>query len=244
VISGDILIISNCYIPTGISFLELLRILENFKFSKLVILGDFIDFPRRPTRQFIDSLEKDSHKFFNRILRLGCREIVYVVGDRDGVLLEWSEAYSRLFSTRRHMVKLCAYHVESIHGRKLVFSHGHVQINIAIPESLNPEYSDEQVLIEAARRARRKEEIAGLRSILPRDAWWFIGHTNLLYIDEKYRIVHVGYLAEKAKIGGCGPISEIIKPSEESRGVVMIDNDYIHIIKLENFEISKKVKLI
>jgi len=229
-----IVIIANCYIPTLLSFKDLL-VLEKLAPDKLIILGDFLDFPRRVTYQFIDSLKKDCYKFINRIVRSGCREIIYVAGDRDNIVLEWRDVLE-MFSTRTHIVKICSYHVESVRGLKIVMSHGHVQLNIALPESLSPELSDNKILIEAARRARKKEEVAGLRGILPRDAWWFIGHTNLLYVDREHRIVHVGHLSERSKIGGCGPIGSILMPSD-SRGLVVLENSKIRLLRFPSLEI-------
>ncbi|NPA69931.1 MAG: hypothetical protein GXO26_03915 [Crenarchaeota archaeon] len=235
-----IVIIANCYIPTLLSFKDL-TILEKLCPDKLVILGDFLDFPRRVTYQFIDSLKKDCYKFINRIVRSGCREIIYVAGDRDSIILEWRDVLD-MFSTRTHMLKICSFHVESIRGIKIVMSHGHVQLNIALPEALSPDISDNKILIEAARRARRKEEIAGLRGILPRDSWWFIAHTNLLYVDKEYKIVHVGHLSERSKISGCGPIGSIISPSD-SRGLVIIDDCTIKLVKFPELKIVSEYPL-
>ncbi len=229
-----IVVIANCYIPTLLSFKDIM-ILEKVRPDKLIILGDFLDFPRRVTYQFIDSLKKDCYKFINRIVRAGCREIIYIAGDRDNIVLEWRDVMD-IFSTRSHIVKICTYHVESVGRRKIVMSHGHVQLNVALPESLSPDLSDNKILIEAARRARRKEEIAGLRRILPKDAWWFIGHTNLLYIDEEYRIVHVGHLSERSKIGGCGPLGSIITPTD-SRGFVIIENGKIVLMRFPDLQV-------
>ncbi len=231
---------ANCYIPTLLSFRDII-LLEKLNPDKLIILGDFLDFPRRVTYQFIDSLKKDCYKFINRIVRSGCREIVYVVGDRDNIALEWKDV-REMFSTRTHMVKICSFHVESIGGIKIVMSHGHVQLNIALPEALSPDLADNKILIEAARRARRKEEIAGLRGILPRDSWWFIGHTNLLYVDKEHKIVHVGHLSERSKIGGCGPIGSIISPSD-SRGFVIIDDKVIKLVKFPDLKIVSECPL-
>ncbi len=228
------LVLSNCYIPTGLSFRELSSILEKVNFEKLIILGDFIDFPKRVSNQFIDSIEKKFHKFLNRIVRRGCKEIIYVVGDRDSIMLESISIFRRLFSTRVHITKVCSYHVESIHSKKIVFSHGHSQINIAISEALSPELSDKEILIEAARKARVKEELAGLRGILPKDAWWFIGHTNLLYIDSKGKIVHVGYLAKEPRIRGCGPLGDIVKPSRESRGFALVEECTVKLYRIDS----------
>ncbi|NPA23885.1 MAG: hypothetical protein GXO23_06300 [Crenarchaeota archaeon] len=235
-----IAVIANCYIPTLLTFRDL-TVLEKLKPDKLVILGDLIDFPRRVTYQFIDSLKRDCYKFLNRIVRAGCREIIYVVGDRDSIVLEWKDVMD-LFSTRSHMLKICTYHVESIKGLKIVMSHGHVQLNIALPESLSPELSDNKILIEAARRARRKEEVAGLRSILPKDAWWFIGHTNLLHVDKEFRIVHVGHLSERSKIGGCGPIGSIVCPSE-SRGLVVLEDGRIVLVSFPELKVMSEHEL-
>jgi hypothetical protein len=243
----NIVVLANCYFPEGIDIQDLENVLNYAgEVDKLIILGDFLDFPKNVTDDFILKLEKPLHKLFNRIVRYGCRDIIYVVGDRDRILQEAGpRLVSRLFSTRAHIVRVCTYHVMNIGGTQAVFSHGHNQINIAIMEELSPEKTDEKVLIDAARRARRKEEVAGLRGALPRESWWFVGHTTLLYIDKEYRIVHVGYLSKFHKISGCGPYTSGMYVPETHRGFVLInlEKKTIELVHYPDFRIVDKIKI-
>ena len=221
-----VLVLANCNYPTLTGNEDLEQVILNIgEVDKIILLGDFLDIPRRNIDRFLSSIEKSFHKLINRILRTGCREIVYVVGDVDQQVLNiHTKVLYKLFGTRYHLVKICDFHIINVKGKMCVFSHGHTQINIAIMEELGDK-SDEEILIAAARRARRKEQIAGLRGRLPDSAIWFIGHTNLLYVDREYKIVHCGYMSIESKIRGCGPITRSMYISDKNRGFVLIECD-------------------
>ncbi len=242
-----VVVLANCYFPEGLDIKDIENVMNYAgEADKLIILGDFLDFLRNVTDDFILRIEKPLHKLLNRIVRYGCREIIYVIGDRDRVLQEAGpRLLSRLFSTRVHLVKICTYHVMNIGGVQAVFSHGHNQINIAILEELSPEKTDERILIDAARKARRKEEVAGLRGTLPKESWWFVGHTTLLHIDKEYKIVHVGYLSKFHKISGCGPYTSGMYVPETHRGFVIVDPDsgVVKLVHYPSLKVIDQIKL-
>ncbi len=242
-----ILVFANCNFPTLTNIEDVERVLATIsRIDKLIILGDFLDLPRRNIDKFLTDIEKIMHKLINRIFRFVHGDIVYIVGDIDQPLLTMhSKVLYKLFSSRYHLVKICSYHVMNIRGKMCVFSHGHTQINIAIIEELGNK-SDEEILIAAARRARHKEKVAGLRGTLPDDALWFIGHTNLLYIDREYKIVHCGHLSTESKIRGCGPITRGMYISDKNRGFVVVDsnNGQIALYRYPSFDILDTYNLV
>ncbi len=242
-----VLVLANCNYPTLTSMEDLERILyEVEEIDKLILLGDFLDVPRKDINMFMLSIEKDLHKIFNKFSKAGCREIVYIVGDIDQpVMMLHTKILHRVFGSRCHISRICEYHVMNIRGNMCVFSHGHTQINIAIVEEFGPR-PEEDILIAAARRARRKEKIAGLRGILSENVLWFIGHTNLLYIDKEYKIVHCGHVSCESKIRGCGPITRSMYIPEKNRGFVLIDTDAgtVSLIAYPSFKVVDKISLV
>ena len=111
------LIIANCHFPTGITINELENLFNKVRsFEKLIILGDFLDLGKEIDNIFILEIGKSIPKLLSKILKHGCSEITYVIGDLDKQLLIDRRLISKIFSSKKHVVNVVDKHFEKLNN--------------------------------------------------------------------------------------------------------------------------------
>ncbi len=203
----------------------------------LVLLGDLHarcgELEPRCVEELCDAL----HKILRACSREGIGKVVYTPGGRDSVAVrKWKVILSRA-GPKAHLLTITQYAHFRVCNRHVVASHGHTQLNLVLKYYIDRCRDIKEAIIKAARDAKRMES---RNSRVPMDALWFIGHTQILYFDRDFGIVHCGSLADDMNFEGAGLgrdqsvwLQYYIK-DEERLGYVVLEDCSIKYYNLNN----------